>query len=279
MRIIDVHQHLWIGDDGTGWVPSDREGTDLLRGMDENGVEWAVLHAVPTSHAPHCGDNPDVLRAVQAHPDRFIGSVYVNLRDATRSAEALKRYLGEGFRCVKTLPYLDAVYPDDPACEPVWDLIEEAGAPMLVHTGQLTKAKRHQVHPADSMCNHPLHLANVAARHPNVNIIVGHLSRNWFWDAVMLHISHQNLFLEVSTQTPQSPAYQFLAEWEAKGPKDRVRVLRLDNHVMFGSDYGAGTLAERIGWWRAFVEEVGKPQYLDTFFYATAARLFGIEAD
>jgi predicted TIM-barrel fold metal-dependent hydrolase len=103
------------------------------------------------------------------------------------------------------------------------------------------------------------------------------LAGHWFWDAVMLHSAHPNVYLETSCNGSFSISYKFLLEWEMKGPKDRVNLLRIDNHVMFGLDLGPARYAEFIRDWRQFIETAGKPQFMDAFFYKNAANVIGIK--
>lgn len=276
MKIIDFHQHLWIADDGCGAHP-DPDGEEMLRAMDRHGVEWVVLHAVPTSAAPQCGDNEAVLRAMRKHPDRFIGSVYICPKDIVGARDALTRYHGEGFRCVKILPYINAVYLDDPLNTPVFEKINELRLPVMIHMGPL-RSQLSNTHLADSRCNHPIYLTSVACRFPNTKFVIAHMAGGWFWDALMLQCAHENVYLE--TACCGSVAPDFLRDYEQRQRNDHpeyLRVFRLDNHVMFGLDLGPVNYAKQIAFWKRFVEDVGKPQYLENFFYKNAAHVLGLK--
>ncbi|MBI3944889.1 MAG: amidohydrolase family protein [Armatimonadetes bacterium] len=274
MRVIDFHQHLWIREVGQMQAEGAR---GFVAGMDRHGVERAVLHALPTSLYPHVGDNGDVLKAIREFPDRLIGSVYINPRDIARSLEALNRYHGEGFGCVKLLPYFEGVYVDDPTYTPVFEKVDELRLPVMIHMGPRGGLPRTGVKvPFDFKCIHPMYLTNLAARFPNTNFVIAHLAFELFWDAIALHRAYRNVYIEVSMNGPNSLARQVLLDLEKQGPKDRARVLRLDSRVMFGLDLNSTSYAEYIGYWKEFIEEAGKPQFLDAFFYATAARVLGL---
>jgi len=277
MKIIDFHQHIFLRENK--WTDNDPDGDILARGMDQHGVEYAVVHAWPTSTYAQVGDNEDVLRAIRKHPDRLFGSVYINPRDATRSHETLKRYHGEGFRCVKMAPFIEGVYVDDPACWPVWEKINELGLPVMLHMGMTnawvvpTGVKT----PVDHKCEHPLYLVNVASHFPETKLVIAHLAGGWFWDALMLHQNFNNVFLDVACSS--TFAHEFILEYEQRGPKDRARMFRLDNHVMFGLDLSPRHYEEWIGYWKRFVEAAGNPQFMDPFFYKTAAGLLGLKTE
>jgi len=97
MPVIDIHTHHSGSD--------DREMDDYLRHMDEFEVAAALVHALPvTDWSDNGRGNEDVLRAVQKHPDRLFGSVYIDLNDpAEKSIETVKRFAGEGFKCIQSI--------------------------------------------------------------------------------------------------------------------------------------------------------------------------------
>lgn len=276
MRIIDFHQHLWIGK--TRCIQGEG-AKGLVEGMDRHHVEYAVLHALPTSLYAHVGDNEAVLKAIREFPDRLIGSVYINPRDVARSLETLQRYHGEGFRCVKLLPYVEGVYIDDPTYNTVFEKIDELQMPVMIHMGPAGGLPNTGVKvPFDFKCIHPMYLLNLAARFPKSNFVIAHLAFQFFWDAIGIHQKFPNVYIEVSMNPPASLAYKILLDLEKQGPKDKARILRLDSRVMFGLDLNSQAYGEYIGYWQQFIEEIGKPQFLDAFFYQTAAKLLGVHA-
>lgn len=281
MSMIDVHMHVWIKEAGTGGsIQPDPDGEHLLRAMDEHGIDTCVLHGVPTRARPrrHVGDNPDVLRVVRKHPDRLLGSVYVNPRDTARSLETLEEYAEHGFRCVKMIPLFEGTYLDDPACRPVFEKIRELGLPVLVHMGPCKHESVDTFMAMDNHASHPLSMVNTVMRFPEIDFIIAHFAGHWFWDAVMLHSRYQNVYLDTSTVGRRSVPFDFLLDYEQRGTDpDRMRLLRLDNRVMFGLDLSADRYAEAIGDWRYFAEACGKPDLAEHVFYKTAARVFGLD--
>lgn len=155
MKIIDFHQHLWVS--GTRSIRAvGAEG--MVRGMDEHNVERAVVHALPTSLYAHCGDNEDVLKAIRQFPDRLIGSMYVNPKDVTRTLETLERYHGEGFRCVKILPYVEGIYVDSPEYTPVFEKIDAPGPARHAAHGP---ARGHAAHRSENARGLQVHSSHV----------------------------------------------------------------------------------------------------------------------
>ncbi|MBI3947707.1 MAG: amidohydrolase family protein [Armatimonadetes bacterium] len=272
MRIIDFHGHFWVRD-SLPYINADPEAEEMLRQMDKNGIEWSVLHAVPKhvffnlKGEWFIGDNEDVLRIVKKHPDRLIGSVYINPLDTGAAIEDLKRYHGEGFKCVKMAPYV-GFYPDDPACDPVFEAIDELGLPVMFHCG--SAGHRSKVMRIDCKCGHPIYLHNVSARYPDTKFVVAHLADIWFQEAVNLCSIRRNIYLETSTQGPGRQSYQML--------KADPRWFRLKDRVMWGHDNDPSWYDKQIQWWVDFLEETGKTEFLDNVFCKTACEVLGLPA-
>ena len=119
--IIDAHNHLWGGDDGT----------KMLARMDELGIEKTVIMGAP-------GDfrflNDGVVKACRRFPKRFIGGAYYDPREGKKAIAALKRYAGEGLRIVKLFPNL-GYFPDDPKYGAFFDQVADLKMGVLSHNG------------------------------------------------------------------------------------------------------------------------------------------------
>jgi len=79
MKIIDVHHHL---------LNEDHYAEGLLRTMDACGIERVCLSALgrfgrrlflKAQWNGKTAGNPEVLAAIRAHPDRFVGFGFVQL--------------------------------------------------------------------------------------------------------------------------------------------------------------------------------------------------------
>ena len=96
--VIDGHFHILQRD---GFVD------DTLREMDALGIDRTLLLALPQDQWMFmgcvCGGNREVREAVQQHPDRFIGSVYLDPREPD-AIDTLHRHQDAGFRAAKFHP-------------------------------------------------------------------------------------------------------------------------------------------------------------------------------
>ena len=271
MKIIDFHQHFWVGD-SLPHINADPEAEELLRQMDRNDIERVVLHAVEgftflskSSGKPYIGGNQDVLRIIKKHPGRLIGSIYVNPLDTGQSVETLKRYHEEGFKCVKMLPYV-GFYPDDPALEPVFEKIDELGLPVMFHSG--SGGEKHKSIRYNWKCGHPFYLHNLTSNFPDTKFVISHLADGWFQEAINLSRIRQNVYLECSTQGPGRPSYELL--------KEDPRWFRLKDRVMWGHDNDPSWYDKQIKSWLDFLEATGKTEFTENLFYKTACEVLGL---
>ena len=79
-------------------------------------------------------DNEPVFRAVQQHPDRFLGWIFVNPRGQKDQVAQFERFKGApGFVGVKAHPFWNHHTPLELA--PVAEKLAATGKPMLIHVG------------------------------------------------------------------------------------------------------------------------------------------------
>ena len=124
MPIIDVYGHVAL--------PRFLSAEDLLRIMDANGVEAAVLSTAET-----CPDTLGLSQALVAHPDRFRAIGMPLGRDAVHQRDAIKAQLDSGFSGIRLPAAYIAENPD------VLELLGGAGAsPIVVGPSGLSLAAR-----------------------------------------------------------------------------------------------------------------------------------------
>ena len=158
MLIIDAQVHIW----GSG-KPSDHHrqtslysAEELVREMDEAGVDGAVLH--PPSWDP--GSNEMAVEAATRYPDKFCIMGWFPLDDPSQQAriETWKQRQGMvGLRWSLTRPGQETWHQDG-TMDWLWPAAEKAGTPVA------------------TMAWHFLPLfRQIAERHPNLKLIVDHL--------------------------------------------------------------------------------------------------------
>ena len=210
---IDFHLHYMVSD--------SRFAGERLRLMDEAEVALSVVHPLPhlSFMGEVCGDNDDVLCLVRQHPDRFVGSVYIDPRAADWQ-DTLHRFVGEGFRCVKMWPPI-GFYPDDPAYQAVFEAIEELSLPVLFHVG-LTDIGREY----DSKYADPLRIEALLRRYPGIKVILAHWGGLGTWQmAWALMKTHANVLLDANAREWSWPGSELYRLYKATTPVDFDRVM------------------------------------------------------
>ncbi len=130
------------------------------------GTEWLRDPTPPDL----VSQNDDILAAVEAHPDRMLGFVYLNPKHTEASLDELKR-------CVRDGPMVGvklwvAHRCSEPELDPIVALATELKVPVFQHTwikstGNLSGEST------------PDDVARLATRHPEATLICGHAGGNW----------------------------------------------------------------------------------------------------
>jgi uncharacterized protein len=181
--------------------------------------------------------NDDTARFVRENGAKFIG--FMTLHPFEPDAlEELERSRGDlGLRGIKFGPNYQHF---DPLCAEAMRLYrraEELGLPVLFHTG--TSPEQF----AELDWAHPLHIDHVAIAHPELRIILAHMSHPWQRDCIAVIRKHPHVYADVSAlfYRPWSwyDCMRLATEWSVL-PK-----------LLFGSDYPAATPQETIDGLRA----------------------------
>jgi predicted TIM-barrel fold metal-dependent hydrolase len=158
MPIIDAQIHLWRS--GTATPPHIGHPylvEDAIRGMDEAGIDGAILHP-PLSWDPR--SNEQAVEAAQAYPQRFaiLGNPPLEGHEARESIATLKQRPGMlGMRLYFNKPH-NKSWPTDGTLEWLWPLAEEAGLPLALLAGDWLPK-----------------FGQIAAAHPNLKLMVDHM--------------------------------------------------------------------------------------------------------
>ena len=183
----------------------DPEGEKLMRYLDGNGIDAAVICALDYALAFGEGatgiedQNRQVAAIARKHPDRLVGFTGVDPRrkDATEIIERCFR--DYGMRGLKYHP--DAgFYPNGPESYAVLEKAVQYGAVLLTHTGPLPP-------PSRSKYVQPIHLDDLGVDFPTLKVIAAHCSEYWWRDWAALSHYRPNLYGDLAE-------WQFHAVWE-----------------------------------------------------------------
>ncbi len=280
LRAIDIHVHVSI--DSTGRTASPPALTEALaqyfkssekpRDVDATAAYYrerqmaAVVFTVDATtnlrHAPNSVD--EIVEGAARNADVLIPFGSVDPLQGEAAVDEAKRQAALGVRGFKFHPSVQNFDPADPAHIPLFGAIEELGLPIIVHTGQTgAGAKLPGGWGFRLSLSNPMLLDDVAARHPDLQIVMAHPSVPWQEEAL-------------SVATHKGNAWIDLSGWSAKYfSPGLVRAARsyLNDKMLFGSDLPALT-PDR--WLADFATLEFPPEATQAIIKDNAARLLGL---
>lgn len=278
---IDVHVHVQIDDSGrTASPPALTAAMAAYFGSSEPprtvdatahyyrerrmaAVVFTVDATTNLGHAPNSID--DLAAGAQRNADVLIPFGSVDPLQGEAAIEEARRQVGElGVRGFKFHPSVQGFDPSADEFDPLWSTIEELGVPIIVHTGQTgAGAGTPGGWGFRLSLSNPMLLDDVAARHPELQVIMAHPSVPWQDEALSIATHKLNTWIDLSGWSPKyfSPAL--------------VRAARtyLKHKMLFGSDMPALT-PDR---WLKDVQTLEfPPEVHEMIVKQNAARLLGL---
>jgi predicted TIM-barrel fold metal-dependent hydrolase len=193
---------------------------DFLNGMDDNGIDMAVLLARP-------GENEHYHELVTQYPDRLVAFAGVNPFDLD-APEQLERYVREyGFKGLKVHPPGQFFSPTDPCFIRLVKKTIELDIPILIHTGP-SFIRFDSIRYGD-----PLLIDDLALSFQEAKIIQAHA--NPLGDGPVLAGKHPNVYMDTTIVFARmvrliSGLGEDTLEWMSLAGQDGSR------KVLFGSD-------------------------------------------
>lgn len=229
---------------------------DVLRA---EGLARAV---VLPEHCPETSGNvrtETVLEHCAAEPDFYLPFASLNPNLDPDPLDALDRWIGAGVRGLKLYPSYQFFRPDEPRMYPIYERLQEARLPLLLHVGS-------SVIPGTELdyC-HPRHLEPVARDFPALPVVMAHGGRgHWYRECARLTRERTNVYIDVTGLVPS----RLLAHFPD--------LPTLAERVVFGSDWPA--MPKSPGHNVAAIRQLGlDDDALDRILRQNAARLLGLD--
>lgn len=233
----------------------------FLEEMEAAGITRAV---VPGRHIPGKGvvPNSDIADLLQTYPDRFIGFGSIGPDDVADAGATVRRFVEYGFKGVSVeAPWFSPpVHFDDPSLDEVYAACSDAGL-VLMLTSSL------YVGP-DLSFSDPVHIQGVAAKFPDLNIVVSHAAWPWTMALIGVAFRYPNVHImpDLYGNTPGLPGVR---EWV-----DATNSF-LGHRMIFGSAYPIRAMGESVA---AFSEwPFASEELRDRCLGGNAARLLEIK--
>ncbi len=237
--IIDAHTHIFPDDQAETVlrntakmfnVPTYGKATaaDLIKQMDENGINFAVIHMVAPIPSAVTDTNSWLINLKQ---DRFIksGTLHPHYKKIT---DEIKRLAEHNIRIVKFQPDVQAFTPDEKSLTyPIYEKLCRYGITVMFHVGG-------EPLPSPDNRSRPDMIRNIANDFPELTIIAAHLGGLNMWEQVYDELAGlRNVYMETSL------SYTFIT------PELGRKIIQKHGHekIFFGTDYPfapiAGSLA------------------------------------
>lgn len=230
MSIFDFHIHA-----------GDADTTTVLNFLDAIGAQRGAVLA--TDHG-YWGEqygtqisNDSVANMTAASNGRLVGIASVNPAGSKNPAEELEKALKLGMKGLKLYPH-SGFYPNDKALWETYELAQDSGIPVLVHTG----IKAHKAH--RMVFNNPVYVDDVAVDFPRLNLVIMHAGYPWVKEALLLSRLNENVWMDLTFLDVLD--YTFEQGLMEKTVRQCVEVLGTEK-IVWGSE----------GW------ELGLPAYED----------------
>ena len=264
--IIDVHHHL---------VCEKAYVDTLLREMDKCGIEKTGLIAMGQLFQSLfvMGEmvrplfEADVLKAIQAHPDRFFGYVYV--RPGFDGPEKVRKWAEQGFKGVKF--HIPEENYGHPPYFPIYEAARDLDLVCLFHTGlfYLPSMKGERV---SAERTRPIHVEAIVNEMPNLKVILAHLGGVWAEEACGMARIYPNVYADLSGR---------LDGWRKAKPIEWFNEMlywpTAADKIVFGSDVHASELKDTVEHQVGITRKMGWDAEKERkFLYENAKRLFNL---
>jgi predicted TIM-barrel fold metal-dependent hydrolase len=201
--------------------------TDLIKHMDESGVDKACIlpfHAKPfKTNVP----NEWAAEQIEKYPDRLIGIANCDPIGGLKAVKEIDKAIDKfGFRGVKLFLTYEKLKLNDKRIWPVWERIQELDVPVLVHTGGFSPRPT-----APSEWQNPTLLDEVGNAFPDLKLVMCHSGHTWYQQAAMICSYYDNFYLETAYWEPIMPMELNVRSLVL------FKYLGLINRVLFGSDW------------------------------------------
>jgi predicted TIM-barrel fold metal-dependent hydrolase len=198
--------------------------SEYISQMDKNKIDKAVIVSfnIRTAYGVCMVNNDDIVNLVAKYPNRLIGygCIDVPAPDAMKQLDYVINSLG--LKGIKLVPPVQKFDISDKKYDPLWKKMEDSNIILWTHGG-------HQVSTKGSIAKygHPSLIDELAMRHEDLTIIIGHMGTPWFWDTYSVVLRHPNVYVDISAH------YDLYNHF----PWDAFTKANIENKILFASDY------------------------------------------
>jgi hypothetical protein len=218
------------GDPNKWELKHDGSVASLVREEQKAGIELCVVLPV-TGRADRVGElNRWMAEQASQHPCLI---PFGSLIPASPSLEEdLQEILDLGLRGIKIHPVLQHLDILSPEAHVLWDLLEEAGLPLVLDSMFIQGLSRYKPHmqefveAARAFETGPMRIAEMARMHPGLLMVAAHTGSLFGWDALDPLYPLSNVYFDLSFTSGILPDEDVMDVIRKKGT----------DHIVFGTD-------------------------------------------
>ncbi len=197
---------------------------DYISLMDKFEIDKAIIVSfnITTAFGICMVTNDDIAAFEAQYPNRLIGFGCIDV-PAPDAMEQLDYAINSlELRGIKLAPPVQMFDISDKRYDPLWKKMVDKNVILWTHGG-------HQFSTKGSVAKygHPMLIDDLAMRHENLTIIIGHMGTPWFWDTYSVVLRNPNVYVDISAHP----------ELYNHFPWDAYTKYSLEDKVLFGSDY------------------------------------------
>lgn len=225
--VIDAHCHIYpkkiasravAGTDAFYGLNSVHDGTvdTLFREGEKAGIDHYIVQSVATTPKQVESINEFIAQSVENSNGKLTGLGTLH-PDSLNIAGDIKKIISLGLRGVKLHPDIQQFKIDDYRCLKIYELCEQEGLPILMHTGD----RRFDY-------SNPNRLLPVMQIYTGLTVVGAHLGGWSVWKEAIDNLAHiPNLYVDCSS------SFAFMSKSEVK----KAICTYGTDRVMFGTDY------------------------------------------
>jgi len=278
---IDMHTHAEVGRTGEdGLLPEWRDAAaayfkgggkptpdDVAAYYRERNMAAVIftVDAVTQTGRPAV-PNEEIFAAAADNSDVLIPFASVDPGKGAAGVEEARRLIRDyDVRGFKFHPNVQAFFPSDRAVYPLYEVIAEAGVPVVFHTGHSGIGSGLPGGGGIRLkYSNPMHVDDVAVDFPELTIVLAHPSFPWQDEALSVALHKQQVYIDLSGWSPKYFPPQ-LVQYANTLLKDRV---------LFGSDY---PLITPDRWLEDFADAAFRDEVRPLILKENAVRLLGLQ--
>lgn len=253
--IVDCHVNIWNPEHvrpllttGTatsrpGSVSQLADADTVYKAMSE--VDKAIIFSLRYGDSAGIdGDDEVTAAAVKKYPDKFVGFAAMDPRRPDYMDLLVHAIDDLGLKGVKFGPIYNGVSLLDPRMVPVYEFCVKRNIPLTMHMGT-TFAEN-----APIEYGRPLDVDTIAARYPDLKMIMAHMAHPWAEECIVVIRKRPNVYAEVSAL--------FYRPWQFWNMLVTAQEYRVHdrNKIFWGTDFPFAEVRESIDGLKAINEQV-----------------------